>query len=85
VLDHWKSPKTEGIYPSRWRIRVPNSGINLLINPLVADQELITEGSTAVIYWEGAVAGRGKSSGKDVNCEGYIEMTGYAGVLDKLF
>jgi predicted secreted hydrolase len=85
VLDHWKSPKTEGIYPSRWRIRVPNSGINLLINALVADQELITEGSTAVIYWEGAVAGRGKSSGKDVNCEGYVEMTGYAGVLDKLF
>jgi predicted secreted hydrolase len=85
VLDHWKSPKSGGMYPSHWRIRIPGSGINLLVHPLVAAQELITEGSTGVIYWEGAVAGQGESSGKDVNCEGYIEMTGYAGTLDKLF
>jgi predicted secreted hydrolase len=85
VLDHWKSPKTGGRYPNRWRIRVPNSRIELLVNPLVAAQELITESSTGVVYWEGAVAGKGKSSNRDVNCEGYVEMTGYAGALGGLF
>jgi predicted secreted hydrolase len=85
VLDHWKSPKTGGRYPSRWRIRIPNSGIDLLVSPLVAAQELITEGSTGVSYWEGAVGGKGKSFDKDVSCEGYVEMTGYAGPLDGLF
>ena len=84
VLNHWKSPKTGGRYPSRWRIRVPNSGIELLVNPLVAAQELITESSTGVVYWEGAVSGKGKSSNRDVNCEGYVEMTGYAGALGGL-
>jgi predicted secreted hydrolase len=85
VLDHWKSPKTRGKYPSRWKIRVPTSDIELLVKPLVAAQELITEGSTGIVYWEGAVAGQGKSAGRDVNCEGYVEMTGYAGALDGLF
>jgi len=85
VLDYWKSSESGGRYPSRWRVRVPSAGIDILINPLVASQELITEGSTGVVYWEGAVEGKGKSGGREVRCEGYIEMTGYAGALGGLF
>ena len=84
VLDHWKSLRSGGKYPSRWRIRVPSVGIDLLVTPLVAAQELVTEGSTGVVYWEGAVEGNGKSAGKEVTCKGYIEMTGYAGTLGGL-
>ncbi|OPY88570.1 MAG: flagellar motor protein MotB [Syntrophaceae bacterium PtaU1.Bin231] len=50
-----------------------------------AAQELITEGSTGVTYWEGAVDGKGTSAGRPVTCEGYVEMTGYAGSLGALF
>lgn len=85
VLDHWKSPQSRAQYPSRWRIRVPSAEIDLLLNPLLAAQELITEGSTGVVYWEGAVEGKGKSAGREVTCEGYVEMTGYAGTLGGLF
>jgi len=85
VLDRWKSPRSGGEYPSRWRIQIPSAGIDLLIAPLVADQELNTERSTGVIYWEGAVAGRGTSGGRGVSCEGYIELTGYAGNLGGVF
>jgi predicted secreted hydrolase len=85
VIDRWKSPKSGGTYPSRWRITIPSEKIELLVAPLVATQELITEGSTGVVYWEGAVEGKGTSMGKEVTCEGYVEMTGYAGSLGGIF
>jgi predicted secreted hydrolase len=85
VLATWTSQRSGGRYPGRWRIRVPAAGIDLTIAPLVAEQELITEGSTGVTYWEGAVDGRGASAGSPVTCEGYVEMTGYAGSLGGQF
>jgi predicted secreted hydrolase len=85
ALGTWKSPRSGGVYPDRWRIRIPAAGIDLQIAPLVAAQELITVGSTDVTYWEGAVDGNGSSTGKPVSCEGYVEMTGYAGSLGGLF
>ncbi|MBI5967265.1 MAG: carotenoid 1,2-hydratase [Deltaproteobacteria bacterium] len=85
VLDQWKSPQSGGVYPSRWRIQIPSAGIDLLVTPLVADQELNTEVSTGVIYWEGIVAGQGTSRGRKVSCEGYVELTGYAGSMGGLF
>jgi len=85
VLNHWKSPKSGGRYPGRWKISVPSVGMEVLFAPLVADQELTTEGSTGVTYWEGAVEGKGRSGGKEVTCKGYVEMTGYAGPIGGLF
>jgi predicted secreted hydrolase len=85
VLGTWKSPKSGGAYPNRWRIRIPAAGIDLQLAPLVADQELNTSGSTGVTYWEGAVDGKGTSAGVPIHCEGYVEMTGYAGSLGGLF
>lgn len=85
VLETWKSPKSSATYPNRWRVRIPAAGLDLQLAPLMAAQELITTGSTGVTYWEGAVDGKGSSSGKPVSCEGYVEMTGYAGSLGGLF
>jgi len=85
ILDRWKSPLSKGDYPSRWRIQIPLAGIDLTVAPLVADQELNTEGSTGIIYWEGAVAGSGISASQKVYCEGYFELTGYAGSLGGRF
>jgi predicted secreted hydrolase len=85
VMDRWKSPRSGGEYPSRWRIQIPSAGLDLALGPLVADQELSTEGSTGITYWEGAVAGKGNSAGQAVSCEGYVELTGYAGSLGSIF
>jgi predicted secreted hydrolase len=85
VLGTWKSPKSNGTYPNRWRIRIPSASLDLQLAPLVAAQELITTGSTGVTYWEGAVDGKGTSAGWHVTCEGYVEMTGYAGSLGGVF
>lgn len=85
VVDHWKSPKSGGRCPSRWRIKVPITKIEMEISSLVPSQELLTEGSTGVIYWEGAITAKGTSAGKPITYEGYVELTGYAGSLGGLF
>jgi len=85
VLDRWKSPKSSAVYPSRWRIRIPDEGLDLLVLPLLSDQELATARSTGITYWEGAVGGRGTSEGRRAACLGYAELTGYAGGLGGLF
>ncbi len=85
VLDSWKSKKTKTIYPSTWRITVPAKQIEMMLTPLIANQELDTSKTTGIIYWEGAVAGQGMSRGKPTSCEGYVELTGYAGTMGGIF
>lgn len=80
-LGRWKSPASGGLYPNSWQIRIPLADINLVISTMIANQELNTAISTGVIYYEGAVEGKGTSSRRPVTCEGYVEMTGYAGSI----
>jgi predicted secreted hydrolase len=81
VLDRWKSPKSGANYPIKWKVTIPSEQIELQINPAFQDQELITNRSTRVTYWEGAAQISGNFKGKPVGGNGYVEMTGYAGKL----
>ena len=81
VLDRWKSPTSRATYPMKWKVTIPAESIQLEILPAFTDQELITNRSTRVTYWEGAVAIRGTAAGESVVGNGYVEMTGYAGKL----
>jgi predicted secreted hydrolase len=76
----WKSPVSGATYPSRWTIRVPGASLSLDVVPLLAGQELVTEKSTRVTYWEGACDVRAPGSGATLG-RAYVEMTGYAGAL----
>jgi predicted secreted hydrolase len=73
VLDSWTSP-LGGTYPSRWRMRIPALGLDLEIEPVLADQEH----DAFVRYWEGAVDIRGSREGRPLAGRGYVELTGYA-------
>jgi predicted secreted hydrolase len=77
ALDWWQSPATGARYPVRWRLRVPDAGIDLEVDALLAASELDGRATTGVIYWEGPVAATGSTTG-----EGYVELTGYAGSLE---
>lgn len=77
ILDRWKSPKSDGDYPVRWRVAVPAEEIDLEIVPFFPSQELETKKSTRVTYWEGAVQVQGSFREKPVEGQGYVEMTGY--------
>jgi predicted secreted hydrolase len=78
--EHWTSRRTGGTYPSRWRLRVPRYGLDLMVLPLLADAELDGTATTGVVYWEGPVEAGGSHVGA-----GYVELTGYAGTLEGLF
>jgi predicted secreted hydrolase len=77
-LDHWKSIRSKGLYPSKWRIAVASLGLDVTVLPLVPDQELITEQSTGVVYWEGTCRVEGTRRGRPVGGRAYAELTGYA-------
>jgi predicted secreted hydrolase len=74
VRETWTSP-AGGTYPSRWTVRLPARGLEVDVEPVIADQELFT----TVRYWEGAVDVTGRHAGRAVRGRGYVELTGYAG------
>jgi predicted secreted hydrolase len=73
----WQSPKSGAVYPQRWTIRVPSAELTLHLEPVMAEQELVTESSTRVTYWEGSVRVRGTMQGQETEGIGYVELTGY--------
>jgi len=74
VEDTWRSPHSDGVYPSAWTVVVPSEGLTLRIRPHIADQEL----NLSFVYWEGAVKVEGEKNGTAVSGNGYVELTGYA-------
>jgi len=75
----WKSPHTGGTYPSGWHVRIPSAHLDLVLTPVLVDQELAnTTGGTS--YWEGAVDANDAATGKHLGV-GYVELTGYAGAI----
>lgn len=78
VLDQWRSPHTDGLYPARWEIRLQEPECSLEVQPWMPDQELAFP---AVTYWEGAVHFDGTCDSVPVSGNGYVELTGYAGNL----
>jgi predicted secreted hydrolase len=74
VLGYWTD--AEGArYPARWRVVMPATGLDIIVHPVLANQELVTSPS----YWEGAVDVSGTRAGHAVAGRGYVELVGYAG------
>ncbi len=82
-LSYWNSPSSKAQYPQKWRLTVPSKQLSLELNPLMAEQELLTGRSTQVTYWEGAIGVSGVAEGKKIAGKGYMELTGYAERFNK--
>ncbi|HSA89367.1 MAG TPA: carotenoid 1,2-hydratase [Burkholderiales bacterium] len=67
-LRTWRSPRTGAEYPVEMAVD------DLVLKPLMDDQELDSRASTGTIYWEGAV--RAFKGTSEVG-RGYLELTGY--------
>ena len=78
VLDTWTSPDSGATYPAGWHLTIPELGLDLTGQPLMANQEL----TVSTVYWEGAVAFEGSVGNTAVRGQGYVEMTGYAGSME---
>jgi predicted secreted hydrolase len=74
----WKS--TSGAaYPTTWTMTVPSHDLRLRVTATFPEQELQTNASTGVAYWEGSVVVTEEDKTKGVSGRGYLEMTGYTG------
>lgn len=78
AVSEWLSPQSGARYPQRWVVRLPTFALTLHLEPDVAAQELVTDNSTRVTYWEGSVTVRGEMQGQPLEGAGYVELTGYA-------
>ena len=70
----WQSSHTDGVYPSRWRLSIPQEKLDLEVLVEMADQENRSRLIDTLYYWEGAV--RLLQNGTQVG-KGYVELTGY--------
>lgn len=77
VLGHWTSPETGIRYPSGWEVTIPKHNYRFTVLPTVRGQELITQESTGVNYWEGRCLVKGTASEMPVTGSAYAELTGY--------
>jgi predicted secreted hydrolase len=68
VLRRWKSPRTGVEYPVEMAVN------DLVLKPLMDDQELDSRASSGTIYWEGAVTAYRNDTAVG---RGYLELTGY--------
>ncbi len=69
---HWRSPRTGVEYPVAFALRAGT--LDLVLEPLIDDQELDSRASVGTVYWEGAV--RALAAGREAG-RGYLELTGY--------
>jgi predicted secreted hydrolase len=82
-LTFWDSPTTKAHYPQKWRLTIPAKHLSIELVPRMAEQELMTNRSTQVTYWEGAIEASGTAQGRSLQGQGYMELTGYAESLSK--
>lgn len=76
-LSYWTSPESKRRYPQKWRVTVPAQGYDLIVEPIMPQQELglkILKVFT-LWYWEGMCRVTGTHNGQPVTGQAYVEMT----------
>ena len=79
VIETWRSSETGAAYPSRWRIVIEGVGLELNVEPEIADQENRSWLVPGLFYWEGAVRVMDRN-GVRIG-RGYTELVGYGGSI----
>ncbi|PIO48079.1 MAG: carotenoid 1,2-hydratase [[Chlorobium] sp. 445] len=82
VLELYSSKKSGATYPAKWKLSIPKLDLQVTITPTVQDQELLTQESTRITYWEGSVRLTGTRGKNTLTGKGYVELTGYAKALN---
>ncbi|MCP5467749.1 MAG: carotenoid 1,2-hydratase [Deltaproteobacteria bacterium] len=74
----WQSPQSGAKYPVEWSLKISRFDLNVKLKAHFNHQELITQKSAQVVYWEGSVEAKIQHQGKQYQSDAYLEMTGYA-------
>jgi len=70
----WTSPKSGQTYPSGWLITVPSENLSLTVTPTLKDQEIRSEATTGVNYWEGRCTIKGTRGSEVIEGNAYVEL-----------
>lgn len=73
----WASESTDATYPVAWTLKLPEHGVDLVLEAAFDAQENVSAIIPGMAYWEGVVHVRdpaGREAGR-----GFVELTGYAG------
>ncbi|TWT78374.1 Hydroxyneurosporene synthase (CrtC) [Posidoniimonas polymericola] len=73
----WRSEATGARYPLSWQVEVDSLGLKLQVTPAFKEQEMATEATTGIAYWEGAMEVSGSRGARPIAGRGYLELTGY--------
>ncbi|MGW8195396.1 MAG: lipocalin family protein, partial [Desulforhopalus sp.] len=76
-LAFWTSPESGARYPIRRRLVSPRLDMDVTVSARLDDQEMSSERSTGVTYYEGSVIVEGRLGSQQAEGVGYLEMTGY--------
>jgi predicted secreted hydrolase len=71
-------------YPVAWHVGIPSERLTLDVTTPLTDQELSTDRSSGITYWEGLIDVAGSAKGVPIRGRGYLEMTGYRGSLGRV-
>lgn len=71
-LSFWKSPESKSNYPIKWSLTIPKHKIDVVVNPVLNNQELVLKEFLNINYWEGRCLVSGSNTG-----QAYMELVGY--------
>jgi len=76
ALEYWKSPHSKKKYPIKWQLIIPSKNYNMVITPLLKDQELQLKfyNIANLFYWEGMCKVEADINGEKINGRAYLEM-----------
>ncbi|GAC1398018.1 MAG: lipocalin-like domain-containing protein [Chloroflexota bacterium] len=83
-VGHWRSPLSHILYPSGWRVRAPDLGLDVVVRPTVQRQEMTDRFAPDQSYWEGSCTVEGTQRGRPVSGWAYTELAGYGTSLAPL-
>ena len=84
ALGSWTSPDSDATYPMNWIVRIPREETELRVEACFPEQEMLTQGSTGTVYWEGAVRIEGTFRRQPTRGVGFVELVGYAEPFNRL-
>jgi len=77
AISEWTSPETGGVYPSGWLLTVDSLALDVVIDPVVDEQEVQGGLPAASTYWEGKSRISGRQNGEPIGGNAYVELSGY--------
>ncbi|MET0386100.1 MAG: polyprenyl synthetase family protein [Polyangiales bacterium] len=80
-LEPWQSSQTFIEYPIRWRLQIPDAGLDLEVRAAFKDQEVMTLIARSSFY-EGRVEAKGTRQGAAISGVGFYERSGFGVVED---